>query len=166
MALRENLIKFMKNKGFTIKELASKTEISEPTLKRLRTNDDANPTLDVLIKISTALEVPIGNLIAEAESNPVFFMDKPIHLPKGIVEFTIIFTRDIFSFVKGNKAVFKKYNEAGSITKYILNKDGIIFEKINSENLLFRDEHFNNYSVTKDFILACIVKELYEVHYV
>lgn len=166
MNLKENLIKLMKIKGLTIRELADKTEISEPTLKRLRSRDDANPTLDVLIKISTALDVPLSTLIEEKERSLLIYQGQNFSIPPDTSEFIFVFTKDTFSFPKGTKAVFKKYYYGDPITKYILDKKGGIFEKINGEKCLFRDEEFNNYSIDKDLILAYIVKELYEVNYV
>ena len=65
MTLRNNLICLMKERKSKIKELADLTGISEPTLKRLRTKE-CNPTLDVLIKLSRALNISVDELIPKS----------------------------------------------------------------------------------------------------
>lgn len=166
MALKANLIKLMKEKGLTINDLASKTDISIPTLKRLRTRDDVNPTLDILLKLSKAFDLEISELIQEEISIPIFYQDKTFSIAKDISEFILVFTRNTFNFLKGTRAVFKKYRAGDKITKYILNKEGNILEKINEEKMLFQDENFINYQINSDLVLAYIVKEIYEVNYV
>lgn len=166
MALKKNLISFMKEKDKSIRELAQQTGISEPTLKRLRTHNDANPTLDILMRIAKALNVSVNDLIQTQDPTPIFYLQNKIFLNNEISEFIIVFTKNIFSFKAGSKAVFKKHGEKGPITKYIINKEGRLFEKIGEEKWLFRDETFNNYSINENFISAVIIKELYEVTYV
>ncbi len=166
MTLKINLVSFMKNRKISIKDLSIDTGISEPTLKRLRTQPDANPTLDVLIRLSDALNVSVNELIEQKSGMPVFSYPEKINLPKGSSEFMIIFTQNCFSFKAGSKAIFRKYAANMSITKYIVNKQGKLFEKISDDQWLFRDEEHHNYSVNKNFIFAVILKELYEVSYV
>lgn len=156
----------MKEKDKSIKELAKQTGISEPTLKRLRTHNSTNPTLDILMKIAKALNVSVNDLIQTQDPTPVFYQQSKIFLNNQINEFIIIFTKSTFSFKAGSKAVFKKHTEKGPITKYIINQEGKLFEKVSEEKWLFRDEEFNNYSINESFISAVIVKELYEVIYV
>lgn len=52
----------MKERGITINELSEHTGISIPTLKRLRTVDDANPTLDNLIKLANFFNLSLDDL--------------------------------------------------------------------------------------------------------
>jgi transcriptional regulator with XRE-family HTH domain len=166
MALKDNLIKLMAEKKITIRELAEKTDISEPTLKRLRSSDDSNPTLEVLMKISTSLDITVNELIGDKQKVVTIYQDKEFHLAEDIKEFIFIFTKNTFSLLKGSKAVFKRYQTGDQITRYILNGKGVIFEKIDAQKSLFRDENLNNFSITPDSILAYIIKELYEVTYV
>lgn len=149
-----------------IKDLAITTGISEPTLKRLRCQENANPTMDVLVKIATALNVTVNDLIHTEKQCPVFHQGEDIALAEHMDEFMILFTQKTFSFQPGCKALFKKYTQGDSITKYVINADGKIFEKINGAQWLFRDETHNNYSFNENFIFATILKELYEVNYV
>jgi transcriptional regulator with XRE-family HTH domain len=164
MALKENLVRYMKEKSLTIKELSKKTEISEPTLKRLRSKENTNPTLDVLMKISSILDIPVNNLISKEQEIPLFYQDAPLPTEE-LNDFILSFTRDTFSFSKGTKAQFKKYTPGNPVTKYIINKDGFVFEKVDGEKWLFRDEKHNNYSIDQALILAYIVKEIFEVNY-
>lgn len=166
MALKTNLVTFMKKKGLSIKELAEKTCISEPTLKRLRTHTDANPTLDVLMRLSSALDVSVNDLIQTQGTTPIFYQGDKIALDDDTTEFIIVFTRNTFSFKPGSKAIFKKHIPGGSITKYIINQEEQLFEKVSDDKWLFRDEVHNNYSINEGFISAIIMKELYEVNYV
>ena len=103
MSLRENLIKKMREKSLKIKDLSQLTGISEPTLKRLRTDDSANPTLDVLMKLSTALSEPIDALIAkESEKIPIFRQgldEMPANVPKRFIYFVLKYIIIIFNFL-------------------------------------------------------------------
>lgn len=166
MSLRERLLDLMKEKKKTIKDLAKETEISEPTLKRLRTKDDCNPTLDVLIKISRALDVPINQLIQETINNPVFYQDSDMLMDDSIDEFIIVFTKDTFHFKNGSKAVFRKYKLGDSLTKYVVYKNGKVMEKVDEEKFLFKNEDQNIFSIELKDIKGYIIKELYEVNYV
>lgn len=156
----------MKNQKVSIKELAIETGVSEPTLKRLRTQPNTNPTLDVLTRLALALSVSINELIQVSNERPVFYQGEPIELGEDISEFMILFTKKTFSFQGGSKAVFRKHKQGNSVTKYIINTHGELFEKISDEKWLFRDQTFSNYSVREDNIFASILKELYEVNYV
>ena len=166
MYLKSNLVRCMKNKKISIKDLAAKTGISEPTLKRLRTQIDANPTLDVLMRLATALSVSVNDLIQDEMQYPIFYQGDRVELAENVVEFMVFFTKKTFSFQPGSKAVFKKHAAGESITKYIVNNDGKLFEKISDEKCLFRDETNNNFSFNENAIFATILKELYEVNYV
>ena len=168
MPLKENLVNYMKNKKIQIKELSVGTGISEATLKRLRTHTDANTTLDVLIKLATSLNISVNDLIQEEKSTPTFYQnqDNAFDIESGLAEFIVVFTKNTFSFKPGSKAIFKKYLPETSITKYIVNKQGKLFERVDGNKWLFRDEKNNNYSIDENFISAIILKELYEVNYV
>lgn len=168
MSLKENLIRYMKNKNLQIKELSAETNISEPTLKRLRTQTNTNPTLDVLAKLATALEVTVNDLIQDEISISIFHQDQNslFNIENESSEFILIFTKDTFSFKSGSKALFKKLMPGMPITKYIANKQGKILERVGENKWLYRDEKNNNYSVDVSFIFAVILKELYEVSYV
>jgi transcriptional regulator with XRE-family HTH domain len=166
MQLKENLIKLMEKKKLTIKELSDLTAISIPSLKRLRTQD-CNPTLDILIKLSKALDISIGELIIDSSSTPVFLQDEKIVIPTSCQEFALIFNRDTFSFKSGARALFKRYTGNEKLTKYILHSSKGIMCKINddTDNLLFKDEFQKLHSIHQKDISGFIIKQLYEVIY-
>lgn len=166
MSLRDRLVELMKEKKKTIKDLATETDISEPTLKKLRTKDDCNPTLDVLIKISRALDVPINQLIQESDNSPIFYQDSDIVISDTTDDFIVVFTKNTFHFKNGAKAVFRKYKPGNNITKYIVYKNGKIMEKVDEKKSLFKNENQEIFSIEVKDIKGCILKELYEVNYV
>lgn len=166
MSLRENLIKKMREKSLKIKELSLKTGISEPTLKRLRTDDNANPTLDVLMKLSAALSEPIDALVAKvSEKMPIFRqgLDKmPINIPK---KFILLVMNRTFDITAGTKAVFEKYSGKQKITKYILGTDFKLYQKLDNNTGHYLTEEQNVIVLEHDQILAIINSEIYEVDY-
>lgn len=164
MSLKENIVRLMKEKEITIKELAAKTDISEATLKKLRTQS-CNPTLDVLIKLAGAFNISLTELVADKQSLPVFYQDNEIPPASYQKEFIFVFVRDTFVFKNGTKAVFRKYKSGDTVTKYIVYKSKVIMEKIKDDELLFKDEHQNLFSIEEQYISAVIIKQLYEVTY-
>ena len=60
--LKENLTRLMKERGVTINVLSDSTGISIPKLKRLRTIENTNPTLDNLVKLSQFFTLSIDEL--------------------------------------------------------------------------------------------------------
>lgn len=57
-----NIRKIRENRNISIRKLALLTNISKTYLNDLENNKRANPTLDILFKISNALEVNIKDL--------------------------------------------------------------------------------------------------------
>lgn len=49
--------------GLSLARLAEETGISKTYLLRLETDDDANPSLDVLTKVASALDVTVADLL-------------------------------------------------------------------------------------------------------
>lgn len=166
MSLRENLIKKMREKSLKIKDLSLITGISEPTLKRLRTDDRANPTLDVLMKLSVALGEPIDALIAKiSEKMPVFRqgLDKiPTNIPK---KFILLIMTQTFDITAGTKALFEKYSGKQKITKYILGTDFKLYQKLDNNTGHYLSEKQTVIVLEHDQILAIINSEIYEVDY-
>lgn len=162
MSVKKNLVKYMQNRSLTVKELAHAASISEPTLKKLRTQDDSNPTLDVIMRISNALDISVNDLIEDHSSYPTVYQDKLDHSKPLDNEFIFIFVRDTFNFSKGAHTLFKRYytNNTEFLTKYILDIDGNIYKRIHG--LLFQNEHEEEIFVQEDSIFAYITKELYE----
>lgn len=166
MSLKDNLIKLMKRNSLKIKELSKLTGISEPTLKRLRTEDDTNPTLDVLIRLSQALDEPIDSLVSNFEVNlPVFSQNEKIKLGPKTNKFVVIITNSSFDLENGTKAVFEVYDGSQKITKFILGRDFKLYQKIDLEKSLYKDERGSMLILEKEQVFAIIVKELYEVDY-
>lgn len=165
MPLRNNLIHLMKSKSLTISKLATMTDISIASLKRLRSME-CNPTLDILLKLSNALDVTVADLIKENSTLATFYQDNEIMLSKGDKEFIFIFTRDTFGFKNGTKAIFKRYTGKENLTKYIIYKSKTILERIKDDEFLFKDEYQNLYCLNPQDISGFIIKQLYEVSYV
>ena len=70
--LKQNLAALMEKRKITIAELSEETGISVPTLKKLRTIDNSNPTLDSLTKLAEFFNVILDSLtrhIYEEESH-------------------------------------------------------------------------------------------------
>ena len=65
MSLKDNLKRIMEEKRMSIPQLAHQTNISVATLKRLRSVDNANTTIDVLMKLSRTLSVPMEVLLKD-----------------------------------------------------------------------------------------------------
>lgn len=166
MSLKNNLVRLMREKEITIRSLAERTGISEPTLKRLRTYDAVNPTLDILMKLSSALSTSLPELIQNEIHDLIIKQGQPIILGDDTVEFVYVFTRNTFNFNKGTKAIFKKFTSKSPMTKFILNKNGDLLEKIDDNKFIFKNEECTNFAINQNDILAYIVKELYEVNYV
>lgn len=55
-------------KGFTLSQLAAKTQISKSYLSHIERNIQSNPSIEVLMKIAFALEVDIQTLIMTKEN--------------------------------------------------------------------------------------------------
>jgi len=166
MSLRENLIKKMREKSLKIKDLSQLTGISEPTLKRLRTDDSANPTLDVLMKLSTALSEPIDALIAkESEKIPIFRQgldEMPANVPKRFIYFVL---KKTFDIAAGTKAVFEQYSGKQKITKYVLGTDFKLYQKLDDNTGHYLTELQKVVVIENNQILAIINSEIYEVDY-
>lgn len=167
MSLKHNLIKYMRLREKTIKELSEMTDISEATLKRLRTIDDVNPTLDVLIKLGKALEITINELVSDNESLKNYTLGIDIINPNNTQEeFVVVFQEDLYNFKAGTRAIFRRYAQDIPLTKYIIRENTDILKLLDANDLLFVDLQKNIISLQKDKITAYIVKQLYEVTYV
>ena len=158
----------MKNKKLSIRELSILTDISEPTLKNLRTKN-TNPTLDVLRKLSSSLDVTVNELLGE-ETISIFNYSDEIDIAKIIESkhdsFMILFASEAFEFKVGTKALFKLYDSSFDVTKYIIHKNGKLLESIDADKMLFSDDRADVYSIKETDIFACIQKIIYEVNYV
>lgn len=64
MSIGTNIKKIRKNKGFTQKELATKSKISRSYLADIE-KDRYNPSLEVLRSICTALDVSLASILEE-----------------------------------------------------------------------------------------------------
>lgn len=157
----------MKEKSLRIRELSFITGISEPTLKRLRTDNNSNPTLDVLMKLSSALEIPIDSLVSNTKDElPIFMQDTKIHAENSPERFTMLITKKIFEFPVGTRVVFEKYSKNKLITKYIMGVDSKIYQKIDTELNQYLSDANKVVVIEKHQILAIINREIYEVDYV
>ena len=67
--LADRLKFLMKIKGYTITDLAIKANVSEDTIKSIRSCKTKNPSLGVIAAISAALDCSIENLIGRTNSS-------------------------------------------------------------------------------------------------
>jgi len=139
MSIKENLVQLMSNNNVTVKELSLITDISEPTIKRLRTRDDSNPTLEVLQKLSKALNSDLDTLTRD---NPlhIFFQGEKINFSMH-PRFIYKILDDIFEFKAGNQLEFKEYEPGVRITKYIISDLYLLLQTIDANTLKFRDQN-------------------------
>ena len=172
MSLRENLINHMKARKITIPELSGTTGISVQTLKRLRSKSESNPTLDVLQRLSEGLGISLSELIVDSKNASDFQVsassDFTIDLNEDIPhEFIVYITRDFFDLNPGTRAIFKKFTPGDKITKYFIDKNGLILQLYKNENDEIHAISKNNGMIITDQtnIYACIKKEIYEVSY-
>lgn len=61
--IAENIRRLMREKGVLQEDLARETGMRQPAISRLLTNPDANPTIDTLNSIATALGVETCDLL-------------------------------------------------------------------------------------------------------
>ena len=162
MSLKKNLVSLMKKNNLTVNDLASITDISIPTIKRLRTRDDCNPTLDVLQKISTALNTNIDQLTKESKL-PIFFQGEKIELDNTEL-FLFCIVENIFDFRPGNKLEFRIYRKNQNLTKYILCVENTLLETLSTDPKKFKAQNGSIVSLEDNQIKACITKQI-EVHY-
>jgi transcriptional regulator with XRE-family HTH domain len=62
-ALKDRLRAERKRSGLSLARLAEETGMSKTYLLRLETDDDANPSLDVLTRVASALDVTVADLL-------------------------------------------------------------------------------------------------------
>lgn len=166
MSLKENLKKKMKDKSLKVRELSSLTGISEPTLKRLRTDDNSNPTLDVLMKLSDALGTPIDSLVSSAHyTTPIFKQDLKLDTENLPEKFIVLVTRKTFDLAAGTQVLFERYVEGKLITKYIVGTDSKIYQKLDNSLNQYLSDNQKVIVIERSQILAVINKEIYEVDY-
>jgi transcriptional regulator with XRE-family HTH domain len=66
--LGDHLRKLRKTQGFSLDDLASKTEISRSYLWKLERKPDVNPSLDLLQKLADALGTTVGDLAVDSDA--------------------------------------------------------------------------------------------------
>jgi len=155
----------MKKKNITIKTLSELTNISEATLKRLRTRD-SNPTIDVLIKLAKNLDVTLNELIGRMPSDvKTYYQGDSLILEECKKECIFIFKKQTFNFRPGAKAIFRIYTGKEELTKYLLDKNGSVMKKVSSDPLIIENTEHKLYEIDKKDIIAYIIKQLYEVNY-
>lgn len=61
----KNLKTLRRSKKLTQKQLAQKSEVSQAYINELENGKKTNPSIVVLVKIASALEVPVSELLEE-----------------------------------------------------------------------------------------------------
>ena len=69
MSFAANLKKHRIKKGYSLQKLADEIDVSKAHIWDLETKRATNPSLEVLQKLSTALDVPIAGLVGENPEN-------------------------------------------------------------------------------------------------
>ncbi len=163
MSLKNRIIRLMSEQNLTVKQLSDVTGISEPTLKRLRSLNDSNPTLDVLVRLSKGLKTSVSDLIQEQSVVDTYYQDDTSILNTNQKEFTLTFTKHVFGFRKGARAIFRKYELSNTITKYIIRtEDCAVLETLDKDKLYFKTSYGDLIFVDSSDIFAVILKEIYE----
>ena len=75
MALDENIKKYRKQKGFTQKELASKSGLSFSMISKLESGEQLNPSYQTIKKIANALNIYPEKLVNETNFKAVSYND-------------------------------------------------------------------------------------------
>jgi transcriptional regulator with XRE-family HTH domain len=71
MNLKNNIRKYRTQKNLSQRELAERAKVTPAYIALLETGDRENPSTNILIKISKALEVPINKLLEPEETKNV-----------------------------------------------------------------------------------------------
>ncbi|MDR4949084.1 helix-turn-helix domain-containing protein [Neobacillus cucumis] len=72
--------KLRQEKGLSITQLAEKTEISKSYLSYIERNIQTNPSIEVLAKIATALDVDLQTLLSPKKENPETTKTGKVHV--------------------------------------------------------------------------------------
>ncbi|APM40514.1 helix-turn-helix transcriptional regulator [Clostridium kluyveri] len=70
MNLKNNIKKYRAQKNLSQRELAEKAEVTPAYIALLETGDRENPSTNILLKISQALEVSVSKLLGLDETEP------------------------------------------------------------------------------------------------
>lgn len=71
MNLKNNIKKYRAQKNLSQRELAEKAEVTPAYIALLETGDRENPSTNILLKLSKALQVPISKLLELDEAKEV-----------------------------------------------------------------------------------------------
>jgi transcriptional regulator with XRE-family HTH domain len=103
-----NLLKLLKEKGYTKAQLSELSGISPSFISEL-TNGKANPSLAKLEKIANSLNVPLYEMLLPDNINPKdLIYTKPESLPDGVVKITAILPAHKAFIVKKWESEIKK----------------------------------------------------------
>jgi len=103
-----NLLKTLKEKGYTKAQLSEMSGISPSFISEL-TNGRANPSLAKLEKIADSLNVPLHEMLLPDNINPKDLVyTKPEPLPEGTVKITAILPAHKAFIVKKWESEVKK----------------------------------------------------------
>ncbi len=182
--LKQNLAALMEKRKITIAELSEETGISVPTLKKLRTIENSNPTLDSLTKLAEFFNVSLDSLTRQVHeeegrySVPLIKYDRVkdylngdikeiktrINVEKNTnnVTFCVISDVNLFSFNAG--CVFFCSSSKVKKGDYFIGANGALYKLISDEKIYAAvDLNSNSSVVDESFIRAKIVKVKYEV---
>lgn len=84
MALKEKILRLMKEQNLNQKQLASKALITEASMSKYLSGE-RTPRIDVIVKLAKALETPVNVLLDEedAPENPYLFASTALARCKG-----------------------------------------------------------------------------------
>lgn len=159
--IQENLKKQMQIKGLTIKELERLSDVSEPTIKRLRTQPvSPNTSIDVINNLANALNISLMDFINAPPSDMAVENEKE----QNDDGFIYKFKEKVFEFPAGSKAFFKNYDPSSTkLTKYFFDKDYKLYMLVSkNEKIVAKNTSGELTSLATSEILAVISKRYYE----
>ena len=165
--IQVNLKRYMKEKELTIKELGEKSGVSEPTIKRLRTDSSVSPntSIDVLNSLANALGITVMELIEDDCSQ-----QEPDTYPKQNNKinnqeyFIYKFRQQLFVFQKNDKAIFKYFSQTQDhLTQFFFDDHFNLYRLIQKKDneIIAENKHGEISSLDHKDIMAIIYKQIY-----
>lgn len=163
--IQVNLKRYMKEKELTIKELGEKSGVSEPTIKRLRTDSSvsANTSIDVLNSLASALNITIMDLIdnKNKQSSALQYQEKNEDTDDEY--FTYVFKQDVLDFKQNDKAIFKPYKAEDNLTKYFFDNSFDLYQLIQQKDyeIIAKNKYGEICTLNYEDVMAIISKQIY-----
>ena len=101
----KNIVKIRKEKGLTLSQLAEKADVSKSYLSNIERHIKQNPSIQVMEKIATVLDVDLNTLLEESLENNKSEVQEWIHFfnelkANGINQEQLREYQIVFEFIK------------------------------------------------------------------